>query len=181
MLIPCCLKGEKLVCRGLPTSPLTDDERPRLSFVLRLPPARLCQSGSFDILFVGFFFCCFCVSPLGFCVLPNLVPVPCVASARHVWPSGTSFIPPRVSSPRPINLSPYFHFFLLSLFVSTLLCAAHIKRWHQIDSHVNKASVGGPRTSPPGFEDPTSPAQYTPTPSVPRHPKKGLSTPSLCQ
>lgn len=39
--------------------------------------------------------------------------------------------------------APSFHISPLSFFVSFLLSVVHIKHWHQIDSHVNKAAVGG--------------------------------------
>lgn len=41
------------------------------------------------------------------------------------------------------DCAPYFHIFLPSAFVSFLLSVVHFKHWHQIDSHVNKAAVGG--------------------------------------
>lgn len=108
-----------------------------------LLPVRLFQYFGFVCLFV---FLCWCFS-LDFALAKSGANPSCHTSETCValWHLLT---PPRVSSTRPINLSPYFHFFPLSLFVSSLLCTAHIKRWHQIDSHVNKTSVGGRRPLP---------------------------------
>lgn len=69
-----------------------------------------------------------------------------------MWPFGTSsylyifYLP--VSLISLSDCTPYFHISPLSFFVPFLLTVVHIKHWHQIDSHVNKAAVGGQRPLP---------------------------------
>lgn len=79
--------------------------------------------------------------------LPHLVqiPYPCPSLVNvSLW---QLLIPLLFSVPYPlISLSvcaPSFHISPLSFFVLFLLFVVHIKHWHQIDSHVNKAAVGG--------------------------------------
>lgn len=64
-----------------------------------------------------------------------------------MWPFGTSSFLYFCHLPLPLisqsDFAPYFHITPLSFFVSFLLSAVNIKHRHQIDSHVNKAAVGG--------------------------------------
>lgn len=134
---------------------------------------------------------CFCQSvDLIFVCLPfNLFPSVFLASSCFVfpnvlfrylipvlwwmWPFGTSSYLYIFYLPVPLislsDCAPYFHISPLSFFVSFLLSAVHIKHWHQIDSHVNKAAVGGQGPLPQALK--LLPILFTASPP--------LSTPSI--
>lgn len=84
--------------------------------------------------------------------------------------------------------APSFHISPLSFFVSFLLSVVHIKHWNQIDSHVNKAAVGGQGPLPQALKILPIPftAFRTPQPNIHSHTKThALSpcptpTPVLC-